>query len=98
MPIRRTGRGKIDTGGSERAVSALSRPGIDPDRHLVAGFAGGGPSAAEALPGLPWDRVLILMLLHAAAAIVCIVLLTTLTREPVARRLPGPRSGARILS
>jgi hypothetical protein len=44
----------------------------------------GGPSPAEALPGLPWDRVLILMLLHAATAIVCIVMLTTLTREPEA--------------
>src|ERR687894_2586258 len=42
----------------------------------------GGPSPGEVLPGLPWDRVLILMLLHAATAIVCIVLLTTLTREP----------------
>jgi hypothetical protein len=42
----------------------------------------GGPSTGEVLPGLPWDRVLILMLLHAATAVVCIVLLTTLTREP----------------
>src|SRR5215207_11467692 len=42
----------------------------------------GGPSPGDVLPGLPWDRVLILMLLHAATAIVCIVLLTTLTREP----------------
>ena len=59
---------------------------------------GGGPSAADVLPGLPWDRVLILMLLHTATAVVCIVLPTTLTREPIARRLPGPRSGGRILS
>jgi hypothetical protein len=44
----------------------------------------GGPSPAEALPGLPWDRVLILMLLHTATAVVCIVLLTTLTRDPAA--------------
>jgi hypothetical protein len=43
---------------------------------------GGGPSPGDVLPGLPWDRVLILMVLHAATAIVCIVLLTTLTREP----------------
>src|SRR5215210_830183 len=42
----------------------------------------GGPSPGEALPGLPWDRVLILMLLHTAVAVVCIVLLTTLTRDP----------------
>jgi hypothetical protein len=42
----------------------------------------GGPSAGDVLPGLPWDRVLILMLLHTATAVVCIVMLTTLTREP----------------
>lgn len=46
----------------------------------------GGPSPGDVLPGLPWDRVLILMLLHAATAVVCIVLLTTLTRDPAARR------------
>jgi hypothetical protein len=46
----------------------------------------GGPSPGDVLPGLPWDRVLILMLLHAATAVVCIVLLTTLTREPDQRR------------
>lgn len=43
---------------------------------------GGGPSPGDVLPGLPWDRVLILMLLHTATAVVCIVMLTTLTREP----------------
>jgi hypothetical protein len=43
----------------------------------------GGSSIGEVLPGLPWDRVLILMLLHVTTAIVCIVLLTTLTREPI---------------
>jgi hypothetical protein len=42
----------------------------------------GGPSPGDVLPGLPWERVLILMLLHTATAVVCIVLLTTLTREP----------------
>lgn len=46
------------------------------------GQQGGGPSPAEVLPGLPWDRVLILMLLHTATAVVCIILLTTLSREP----------------
>jgi hypothetical protein len=49
----------------------------------------GGPSPAEALPGLPWERVLILMLLHTATAVVCIVLLTTLTRDPPAVESPG---------
>ena len=48
----------------------------------------------EVLPGLPWDRVLILMLLHTATAVVCIVLLTTLTRDPDQRRdvVSGARS------
>ena len=46
----------------------------------------GGPSPGDVLPGLPWERVLILMLLHTAVAVVCIVLLTTLTREPDQRR------------
>jgi hypothetical protein len=55
---------------------------------------GGGPSPGEVLPGLPWDRVLILMLLHAATAVVCIVLLTTLTREPGAPQPFGMRSSA----
>jgi hypothetical protein len=46
----------------------------------------GGPNPAQALPGLPWNQVLILMLLHTAVAVVCIVLLTTLTREPAPKR------------
>jgi hypothetical protein len=53
---------------------------------------GGGPSPGEVLPGLPWDRVLILMLLHVATAVVCIVLLTTLTREPATTHPLGTRS------
>src|SRR5919107_3236629 len=53
---------------------------------------GGGPSPGDVLPGLPWDRVLILMLLHAATAVVCIVLLTTLTREPATSHRLGMRS------
>jgi hypothetical protein len=52
----------------------------------------GGPSPGDVLPGLPWDRVLILMLLHTATAVVCIVLLTTLTRQPAAPRPLGIRS------
>jgi hypothetical protein len=47
-----------------------------------AGRPSGGPSPAEALPGLPWDRVLLLMLLHTATFLVCVIMLTTLTREP----------------
>jgi len=56
----------------------------------------GGPAPGAVLPGLPWDRVLILILLHAATAAVCIVLLTTLTRErtaphPIGMRAADPR-------
>ena len=54
----------------------------------------GGPSPGDVLPGLPWDRVLILMLLHTATAVVCIVLLTTLTREPSAPHSLGVRSSS----
>ncbi len=67
-------------------VSPFTRFGA---RFFPAAPSGGRPSggsqqAAETLPGLPWDRVLILMLLHTATAVVCIVLLTTLTRDPEA--------------
>ena len=55
---------------------------------------GAGPSPGEVLPGLPWDRVLILMLLHTATAVVCIVLLTTLTRDPAASQPLGLRSSS----
>jgi hypothetical protein len=60
------------------------------------GGGGGGPSPGDVLPGLPWDRVLLLMLLHTATAVVCIVLLTTLTREPAAPPL-GTRASGRDL-
>jgi hypothetical protein len=61
--------------------------------------AGGGPSATDVLPGMPWDQVLVLMVLHVATAMVCIVLLTTLTREPAGSRPRDPRSsGARPLT
>ena len=53
---------------------------------------GGGPSPTDVLPGLPWDRVLILMGLHTATAVVCIVLLTTLTRESAPYQSLGMRS------
>ncbi len=57
----------------------------------------GGPSPGDVLPGLPWERVLILMLLHTATAIVCIVLLTTLTREPARGVQADVRGGERRL-
>lgn len=49
----------------------------------------GGPSPTDALPGLSWERVLILMLLHTATAVVCITLLTTLTRDPALMKTRG---------
>jgi hypothetical protein len=51
-----------------------------------------GPSPGDVLPGLPWDRVLILVLLHTATAVVCILLLTTLTRQAIAPQSLGMRS------
>jgi len=42
-------------------------------------------AAAQVLPAMPWEQVGILMLLHVTTAVVCIVLLTTLTWEPVAQ-------------
>ena len=41
----------------------------------------GGPPAGG-IPGLPLEQVLVLMLLHVATAAVCVLLLTTLTRQP----------------
>jgi hypothetical protein len=77
-------------GDARRAGSAMVAPfqrlgSWIPGGPPPGGGRSGGPSPGEALPGLPLDRVLILMLLHAATAVVCIVLLTTLTREPAAR-------------
>ncbi len=51
------------------------------------GGRSGSPAPGEVLPGLPWGRVLVLIALHVAAAIVCIVRLTTLTREPAPEQM-----------
>ncbi len=77
--LRRTGSGMVAPFTRIGSLFFPAAPG--------GGRPGGGPSPGEALPGLPWDRVLILMLLHVATAVVCIVLLTTLTRQPAARRV-----------
>src|SRR5215216_5527593 len=64
-------------------VSPFSRfGGMFFPAEQAGGRPPGGPGPGQALPGLPWDRVLILMLLHTAVAVVCIVMLTTLTRDP----------------
>ena len=70
-------------------VAPFSRAGAMLFPSGSGGGRRGGPTPGEVLPGLPWDRVLILIALHVAAAIVCIVLLTTLTREPVQERTSG---------
>jgi hypothetical protein len=73
--LRRTGSTMVSPFTRFGAQFFPAQPGGRPP-------GGGGPSPGEVLPGLPWDRVLILMLLHAATAAVCILLLTTLTRDP----------------
>lgn len=78
-------------GDARRLGSALVSPFTRFGARFFPATGGGGPpsggggsQAAETLPGLPWDRVLILMLLHTATALVCILMLTTLTRDPAA--------------
>jgi hypothetical protein len=77
-------------GDSRRAGSSLVGPFLRVGA-LFAPAPSGGPrppsgQAGAALEGLPTERVLILILLHVATAVVCIVMLTTLTREPVPSR------------
>jgi hypothetical protein len=72
--LRRTGSGMVAPFSRFGALFFPAEQG--------SGRPPGGPSPGDVLPGLPWDRVLILMLLHTATAVVCIVLLTTLTRDP----------------
>ncbi|HEU0114104.1 MAG TPA: hypothetical protein VFQ80_05485 [Thermomicrobiales bacterium] len=81
-------------GAARRAGSGLVGPLIQLGNWLPGGSppasrpAGAATTAMAAAPaGLPWERVLVLMLLHVATALICIVLLTTLTRVPV---LPAP--------
>jgi Family of unknown function (DUF6069) len=45
------------------------------------GPSGGGPPAGFVMPAMAAEQVLLLILLHVATAVVCIVLLTTLTRD-----------------
>lgn len=82
-------------GGWREAGSGMVAPFSRVGALLFPSSGGGGrpsaPAPGEVLPGLPWDRVLILIALHVAAAIVCIVLLTTLTRDPAPERPPSQR-------
>jgi hypothetical protein len=51
----------------------------------AGGAPAGGPPSAGGMPGSSIEEVLVLMLLHVATAVVCIVLLTTLARLPARR-------------
>ena len=82
--LRRTGSAMVSPFSRFGSMVFPAPAGAGPPR--------GGPSPGDVLPGLPWDRVLILLLLHTATALVCIVLLTTLTRQPAAPRPLGIRS------
>jgi hypothetical protein len=72
--LRRTGSGMVAPFSRFGALFFPAEQG--------GGRPPGGPSPGDVLPGLPWTQVLILMLLHTVTAAVCIVLLTTLTRDP----------------
>ena len=90
-------------GGWREAGSGMVAPFSRVGALLFPSSGGGGrpsaPAPGEVLPGLPWDRVLILIALHVAAAIVCIVLLTTLTRDPAPERpLSSPATAGRASS
>lgn len=54
--------------------------------NSTGGRPAGGPPPSGAIPGASLEEVLVLMLLHVATALVCVVLLTTLTRW---RRAPA---------
>jgi hypothetical protein len=73
-------------GDLRRLGSTMMAPLFRLASLIPAPPSGGRPSAtAGVIPAMPWEQVLILMVLHVATAAVCIVLLTTLTREPATR-------------
>jgi hypothetical protein len=80
-------------GGMRQTGSSLVAPFLRLGALLFPSGPPSGPRPSGGPPGalaaLPPERVLVLMLLHVATAVVCIVLLTTLTREPASER--GPR-------
>ena len=65
-------------------VGFLGERGGPPPGGPPPGAGPGGPPGGI-LPAAPIEQVLVLMLLHTAVAVVCIVMLTTLTRERVTR-------------
>jgi hypothetical protein len=70
-----------------RYVAPLTEIGFASERRgpPPGGLPAGGPPAGF-FSAVPLEQVLVLMLLHTMVAVVCIVMLTTLTREPVTRR------------
>ncbi|HEY3081677.1 MAG TPA: hypothetical protein VGM69_17435 [Chloroflexota bacterium] len=70
---------------------SLGMPG--PSGPPGGGPGGGGPPPGGPPPGgmpaMTVEQVLVLMLLHAATAVVCVVLLTTLTRKPASDGAAG---------
>lgn len=79
----------LGLGGEMRQTgSSLVSPFVRFGAQFFPSSGGGGPRGAGPSgppPPLELERVLVLILLHAATAVVCIVLLTTLPREPAAR-------------
>lgn len=79
----------LGLGGEMRqSGSSMVSPFIRFGSQFFPSSAGGGPRGGPPSgppPALELERVLVLILLHAATAVVCIVLLTTLTREPESR-------------
>jgi len=71
-------------GDARRTSSIVMGPLISVGAPAPSGPRPAGPPPGAPLPGAPLEQVLILMLLHVATAVVCIVLLTTLTRKPEA--------------
>ena len=68
-----------------RVVGPLATLGLSGGGSPQGGAPQGGPPPG-AFGAMPLERVLVLMTLHTAVAIVCIVMLTTLTRR--AEKLP----------
>jgi hypothetical protein len=66
------------------SIPGLSQPGGPPPGGPPPGAQVGGPPPGF-LSAMPIQQVLVLMLLHAAVALVCVVMLTTLTRVRTAR-------------
>jgi hypothetical protein len=87
------GIGGAPMGLALRYVSPLTRlpfleQGGPPPGGPPPGARAGGPPPSFT-QGMPWEQVVVLMALHAAVAIVCIVLLTTLSQRVATRRAPS---------